>query len=282
MNQPTKNSARMGVLLAALVLSTLASGQTTRDGFVEALPTFASGPHARKHAVYQHEKFSAWFDAKGVLRVQPLDKGKPVGRAFTCLAVEPFYVDKSGTYWARAPKRFLDPSAPSVIPSGGGKIRLKGRLDENIPFTAEFTFSGNTIKASGGCQDNPATTPPTRFRLMARFSPTHSFTNTPPAAQIEAATKGMTLEVRPKTDPNSPTVYPYAAKILNLAGPYASMIVRGAFGPRVVTFKPVGREGILYGYIYSGYSPWQGFCVQYITQGKKINLTQNESLMTIE
>jgi len=281
MNRPSKNGVLLGMLVAALVSSTHAVGQTTRDGFVEALPTFASGPQAGKHAVYQHEKFSAWFDAKGLLWVQPLDAGKPVGKAFSCLTVEPYYNDK-GTTWVRPMKRFQDPPAPVVIPASGGKIRLKGRLEGDVPFTADYEFAGNTIKAAGGCQDKPSTKPPTSFRLLARFAPTHSFPTGTPAAQIEAATRGMTLEVRLKTVKTPPTVYTYSTAIRNLWGPYSAMIVRGAFGPRVITFKPGGREGALHGYIYEGYSPWRGFCAQYITQGKKINLSQNEALMTIE
>ncbi len=272
---------KMVIPVLLLGLSTCVVGQTTRDGFVAALPTFASGPHARKHAVYQHEKFSAWFDAKGILRVQPLDKGKPVGKAFTCLGVEPYYSAK-GTTWVRAMKRFQDTTPPVVIPAGGGKLRLKGRLDENIPFTAEYTFSGNTIKATGGCQDNPYTKPPTYFRLLTRFSPSHSFTNFTSAAEIEAATKGMTLEVRPKATGLPETVYPYSRSIPNLSGPYTAMITRGAFGPRVITHKPVGKEGALHGYIYTGFKAWQGYCAQYITQGKKINLAHNEASVTID
>ena len=67
MNQPIQNV----MVAAALVLTTHAMGQTSRDGFVEALPVFTSGPHTGKHAVYQHEKFTAWFDAKGILRKLP-------------------------------------------------------------------------------------------------------------------------------------------------------------------------------------------------------------------
>jgi hypothetical protein len=265
--------------VAALVLSTHALAQSTRDGFVETLPVFTSGVHTGKHAVYQHEKFTAWFDAKGILWVQPLDKGKPVGKRFTCLAVEPFYSDK-GTTPVRPMKRFQDVTPPAVIPSGG-KFRIKGRLELNVPFTADYTFSGNTIKATGGCQDQPSTKPPTSFRLLSRFAPSHDFPATTPVDQVAAATRGMTLEVRLKATGES-AAYPYSKSINNLYGPYTVIIARGAFGPRVITFKPVGKEGNLHGYIYEGYRPWQGFCTQYITQGKKINLSQNEASMTIE
>jgi hypothetical protein len=274
------NYALTGLLITMLSASTLTIAQTTRDGFVEALPVFTSGVHTGKHAVYLNEKFTAWFDAKGILWVQPLDKGKPVGRAFTCLAVEPYYSDK-GTTWVRPMKRFQDVTPPAVIPSGG-KFRIKGRLELNVPFTADYTFSGNTIKATGGCADPPATKPPTSFRLLSRFSPSHGFPATTPVDQVEAATKGMTLEVRPKASGLGPTVYPYSKSIPILYGPYTVMIARGAFGPRVITHKPTGKEGQLHGYIYEGNRPWQGFCAQYITQGKKINLSQNEATMTVE
>jgi hypothetical protein len=270
------------VIFALLLgLSTCAMAQTTRDGFVEALPTFTSGVHSGKHAVYLNEKFTAWFDAKGILRVQPLDKGKPVGNAFTCLAVEPYYTAKDAT-WPRAMKRFQDVTPPVVISAGGGKIYLRGRLEESIPFKAEYTFSGNTIKASGGCADPPIIKPPTNFRLLTRFAPTHNLPATTPTAEIAALTRGMTVEVRPKASGLPVELYPYSKSIQILYGPYTVMITRGAFGPRVVTHKPVGKEGNLHGYIYTGFKAWQGYCAQYITQGKKINVAQNEALVTIE
>jgi hypothetical protein len=277
MNQPIKN----GMLAAMLVLTTHAMGQVSRDGFVEALPVFTSGVHTGKHAVYLNEKFTAWFDAKGILRVQTLEKGKPVGKVFTCLAVEPYYVAKD-RHWLRAMKRFQDITPPSVIPASGGKIHLRGRLDDNIPFKAEYTFSGNTIKASGGCADPPSVKPPTYFRFLTRFATTHSLPDTTPVDQLEPLMRGMTLDVRPKAEGLSPVTYPYHRSIQNLSGPYTVMITRGAFGPRVITHRPVGKEGNLHGYIYTGFKPWQGYCAQYITQGKKINPAHNEAMAVID
>jgi len=258
-----------------------ATGQSTRDGFAEMLPVFTSGMHTGKHLLYQHEKFVAWIDAKGWLRVQPLDGGKPAGRAFSCLTVEPYYNDK-GTTVARPMQRFQDVSAPAVLPASGGKFRLKGRLEENIPFVAEYTFSGNIIKATGGCQDHPSTKPPTNFRLLTRFAPTHSFPQGTPLEKIEAATRGLFVEVIPVGAGGQKIVYPYSVALPSLYGPYTLMTARGAFGPRVITFKPTGKEGRLHGYIYAGFCPYQGWCVQYITQGKRINLSQNEATMIIE
>jgi len=270
-----------GLLLTLLFTSALATAQGTRDGFVETLPVFTSGTNTGKHAVYQHEKFTAWFDAKGILRVQPLDKGKPVGKAFTCLAVEPYYNAKDAT-WPRSMKRFQDTTPPSVIPASGGKIYLRGRLIDNIPFKAEYTFSGNTIKASGGCADPPSVTPPTYFRLLTYFSATHPLPATTPLAEIEALTRGMTVEARPVASGLPAELHPYSKSIRSLAGPYTVMITRGAFGPRVITHRPVGKEGHLRGYIYTGFKAWQGYYAQYITQGKKINLAHNEAIMVID
>lgn len=279
MNRPSKNKMWGGMLAAALMFCAQAMGQAVRDGYAEALPTFTSGPHAGKHAVYQHEKFLAWFDAKGELFVQPLNAGKPVGKAFSCLTVAPYYSAK-GTTYTRRMKRFQDFSQPAVIPSKGGKIRIKGRVEDDIPFTADYTFEGNTIQATGGCQDKPNTKPASNFRLLTRFPATHSFPATTPTPEIEAATAGMILELY--STGQSTVVHPFAKAIRSLHGPYAAMIVRGAYAPRVITFKPTGREGRLQGYIYEGRRPWQGFYVQYITQGKKINLSQNEATMIVE
>ncbi|MCX7887804.1 MAG: hypothetical protein N3B01_11210 [Verrucomicrobiae bacterium] len=267
------------MVMGVLVVCGSLPAQTVRDGFVEALPVFTSGPHTNKHAVYQHEKFVAWMDGKGVLWVQPLDGGKPVGRAFSCHTVVPYYSAKGAT-WAREMERFQEPSAPVVIPAKGGKLRIKGRVEGDIPFVAEYTFEGNAVKATGGCQDKPTTKPPSNFRLLTRFAATHRFAVDTPEEQVRVATEGMTLEVRPLS--GSAVVYPYWKAIKTLYGPYSAMIVRGAFGPRVLTFKPTGKEGVLRGYIYENRAPWQGFYVQYITQGKKINLAANEVVLIVE
>jgi hypothetical protein len=117
---------------------------------------------------------------------------------------------------------------------------------------------------------------------LTRFAPTHNLPATTPTAEIAALTRGMTVEVRPKASGLPVELYPYSKSIQILYGPYTVMITRGAFGPRVVTHKPVGKEGNLHGYIYTGFKAWQGYCAQYITQGKKINVAQNEALVTIE
>ena len=255
-------------------------GQLRRDEYAAALPTFSAGPHAGKHAVYEHEKFHAWITAKGSLHVQPLDAGKPVGKPFSCWSVSPYYSAKGTTYGRRVAD-FQEFGQPVVIPSKGGSIRISGRLVEEIPFTVEYTFEGNTIKARGGCRDRPSTKPSTTFRLITQFAATHRFSAETPTAQIAAATKGMTLEAR-LADGKSSKTYPYWQGLRGIAGPCSAMIVRGVFHPRVITFKPTGRTGRLQGYIYTGRRLCQGYYLAYTTQGKKIALSDTEATMIIE
>jgi hypothetical protein len=250
---------------------------------VETLPTLTNSPYAGKYAVYQHAKFTAWLDAKGMLWVQPLDNHKPVGAAFQCLCVQPYYNDVRGGCPGRPIHQFEDPPAPVVIPATGGKVRLKGWLIEDIPFKVEYEFMDNTIRAAGGCADKPSITPPTNFRLMASFNQLPMLNpQTATLDQIKAATQGMTLEARRKTGPKPNVVIRYGESISEFFGPFETITVRGVFGPRVINFKPHGSEGALCGWIYQGFAPWRGWIVQYITQGQKINLSQNEARLTIE
>ncbi|MCX7887803.1 MAG: hypothetical protein N3B01_11205 [Verrucomicrobiae bacterium] len=251
-----------------------------KEEFVETLPVFTSGTHSNRHAVYQHEKFLAWITAKGLLYVQPLDAGKPVGRTFSCMCVSPYYAAK-GTTYGRRMKDFQEFGQPVVIPSNGGTVRFKGRLEEEVPFAVEYTFEGNCIRARGGCQDRPSTKPPTRFRLLTQFGATHRFKEDTPTEQIKAATAGMTLEVH-LLDGKTTKTYPYWQGLKGIDGPCSEMIVRGVFGPRVLRFKPTGREGQLSGRVYTGFRLCQGYYISYTTQGKKINLRDTEVTMIVE
>jgi|GEM_PF-6541283 len=116
-----------------------------------ALPTFPDGPNKGRYAVYQHAKFNAWIDATGTPWVQPLDAGKPVGKPFSCHAVSPYY-NPEAAHKGRPIAEFISPAPPAVIPATGGKIKLQGKLEEDVPFEVEYEFKGNVIIAAGGCK----------------------------------------------------------------------------------------------------------------------------------
>jgi len=245
-----------------------------------ALPTFPDGPNKGRYAVYQHAKFNAWIDATGTPWVQPLDAGKPVGKPFSCHAVSPYY-NPEAAHKGRPIAEFISPAPPAVIPATGGKIKLQGKLEEDVPFEVEYEFKGNVIIAAGGCKDHSKVQYPTRFRLLSSFPATHNFTNDTPRAIVEAQTAGLTVELKGEGKKGETQVIPYAlAK--SLGGNHEYVLIRGPYAPRAVLFKPVGREGSLGGWLYPGRAPWQGFLVLYSNKDQGFSSMKNKVSVQID
>ncbi|NLF17512.1 MAG: hypothetical protein GX595_09660 [Lentisphaerae bacterium] len=250
-------------------------------GTVRTLPTFTEGKYKGKHMVYRAATFEATMDEKGVLWVQPLDsKEKPVGKAFICYQVLPYFVPKGDVHRDRPVASFIDPPAPSKQPAS---LALKGLLIEDIPFEVLYEFKDNTITASGGCEDVPGLDTPTNFRLLSRFPASHSIAPNVEQDDRIKLLEGCVLETKERDAKGRRKTYTYPYHdVMRFAGNFDYARVRGLYGQRLIEFEPGSNiEGRLCGYIYSGYCPWEGYVVQYITQGKSINLRKNRAVMTV-
>jgi len=248
---------------------------------VAKLPTFTEGKYKGKHAVYRAPTFVAVMDDSSAISVQPLDgKGKPVGKAFVCYHVQPYYVPPNDLQHERPIASFEDPPQPSKQPQ---RIYLRGKLVDGVPFEVQYEFDGNTILAAGGCADVAGLEAPTNFRLLCRFPPSHSIAPNVEQEDRVKLLKDCILLTREETNEgrHKSCRYPYY-EVMRFSGIFEQAQVKGLYGERVIEFEP-GRnsEGRLCGYIYSDSCPWQGYVIQYITQGTKVDLRRNRAQMTV-
>jgi len=271
----------VGLMVASACLRAGAAEEKADRVVVPKLPTFTKGKYKGKHAVYRAPTFEAVMDAAGALWVQPRDnEGKPVGKAFLCYHVQPYYVPVGGRHYARKIASFEDPPEPCKQPD---RIHLRGKLAEDIPFEVVYEFEGNTITASGGCADVPDLETPTRFRLLSRFPRSHKIPNNMEQDEREKLLKDCILITRETPAKGRPKTfrYPYY-DTMRFSGTMDKAQVKGLYGQRMIEFKPKsGNEGRLSGYVYSDFCPWEGYIIQYITQGSKINLRKNRATVTV-
>lgn len=271
----------VGLMMVLGCLRAGAAEEKTGSAIVSKLPTFTKGKYKGKHAVYRGLTFEAVMDAAGALWVQPRDNDdKPVGNAFLCYHVAPYCVPVGGRQRARNIASFEDPPEPCKQPD---RIHLKGKLVEDIPFEVVYEFKGNTITASGGCADVPELDSPTNFRLVSRFPRSHRIATDVEQDEREELLKDCILITREETAKGRRKTfrYPYY-EIMRFSGTMEKAQVKGLYGQRMIEFKPgSGIEGRLCGYVYSGFCPWQGYVIQYITQGTKINLRKNGAEVTV-
>ena len=271
----------VGLMVALGCLRAGAADEKAGSVAVPKLPTFTKGKYKGKHAVYRAPTFEAAMDAAGSLWVQPRDNdGKPVGKAFVCYQVHAYYVSTGGRQHARKIAGFDSPPEPCKQPD---KIHLKGKLIEDIPFEVMYEFRGNTITASGGCADVPGLESPTSFRLLSRFPRSHKIANNVEQDEREELLKDCILITKetPKNGRRKTYRYPYY-ETMRFAGVMDSAQVKGPYGQRMIELKPKsGNEGRLCGYVYSDFCPWEGYVIQYITQGSKINLRKYRATVTV-
>ena len=250
-------------------------------GSVEKLPVLAEGPHAGKHLFYEHEHFQFWIDADGAGWVQPMDAGRPAGKSFKALAVEPYVTTSDGIQLTRNIVSFDRFSEPKVLAKTGGTVRFTGMLENEVPFEAEYDIRNNTVLASGGCKDPRKIQYPTQFRFLSRFTNMPGIGSNPSDEEIAAKTKGMELVVQFEQSRGESTFALGTTQPMdNFHLPMKSATLKGTNGPREIEFRPVGKDGVLRGFIYGG-NLWQDFVIQYIAPAPKSRPSSTRTSMTI-
>ena len=249
------------------------------------LPTVPKRKFKKKHlmnARYSHEKFDAIVDENAVLWIFPKDEGKHVGEPFTCFQLSCYYYIPGDPHHKGRPViKFEDPPEPSPEPK---KLTYRGLLKDNVPFVVQYEFDGNEITACGGCEDPEDIEYPTNFRILSSIRRSHNIPGHMELDEREKLLKGCTLITRELVGENQRKKkfdYEYSEQ-LKFHGPLEYVEVRGPYGQRKIIMKMRNPEGMLRGYVYSGYCPWQGFSIYYQTQGKEINLKKNKATMRIE
>ena len=271
----------LGLLAALGARPGLAADTAGNVALVAKLPTFAEGKYKGKHAVYRASTFEAVMDETSALWIQPTDgKGKPVGKPFVCYHTQPYYVPPDGIQRERPIAGFENPPDPSKQPE---RIHLKGKLAGDVPLEVVYEFEVSTIEAAGGCAYVPGLEAPTNFRLLCRFQPSHTIAPNVEQEDRVKLLKDCVLITREETAKGRHKTfrYPYY-ETMRFSGIFEQAQVKGLYGERLIEFEPGPNcEGRLCGYIYSDFCPWEGYVIQYITQGAKINLRKNRTRMTV-
>jgi len=250
------------------------------------LPTVPKKKFKKKHlmnALYRHDKFDAIVDEKAVLWIYPKDeKGKHIGQPFTCFQLSCYYhIPGDPHHKGRPVIKFEDPPEATPEPK---KLTYKGLLKDDVPFVVQYEFKGNEITACGGCEDPEDIEYPTRFRILSSIRRSHNIPGHMELDEREKLLEGCVLITRELVGENKRKKkfeYDYSEQ-LRFHGPLEYVEVRGPYGRRRIVMKMRNPEGMLRGYVYTGYCPWQGFSIYYLTQGEKINLKKNKAVMRIE
>lgn len=276
------NVLRRASLIGFAGLCAVALVATAEERPTNELPTFEDGQSKGMHAVYRHANFIATMDKKGVLAVQPMDKGKAVGVPFVFFQLSPYYVDPAKRGHQNRPVASFDkPGKPTEQPRA---VLLKGLLADDVAFEVEYEFSGNTITVSGGCADPRRIEFPTQFRLSTSFRQSHDIQPQVEQEDREALLKDCVLVTKETMGKRATTFeYPYY-NTMRFSGALEDVEVRGAYAPRVVRIQPARTvEGRMVGSIYTNNCPWQGFGVYYHTpDAARINRLRNKITLTID
>jgi len=270
-------------MLAILLAMAFGAGAADEGGggVVEELETFDEGDWVGDHAVYVQPTFVAVMDEMGTIEIQPMDGKKEVGKPFICYRVAAYYTKPNADHILGRPIISFDSSPKPRVLKSGDKIHLKGTLEDDIPFEAEWEFKANTITASGGCKDPRSISFPTNFRLLTRFPQSHDISPQTEQAERERILKSCFLLTKERDQKRrKSSKHPYY-EIMKFHHVLDEAEVRGPYAPRVVLFRGIRGEGRLCGWIYADSCPWQGYVIQYITQGKKINLRRNKTMLMI-
>jgi len=249
----------------------------------KTLPTFDKGKWINCYIAYSHANFDATIDSKGVLMIKPKDRGKYVGKPFTCYQLSCYYVPPREHHKGRPPVEFHNPGKPRDLTTDRDKtVTIKGLLKDGVPFELFYEFRNNEITAAGGCADPKGLSFPTVFRISSYMRPSHSIPPSMEQEDREKLLKTCIVKTRERVAGRKKTYkYPYY-DIMKPHGSLEFVEVKGPYGPRVIQMKPIHQEGILRCYIYSNYCPWQGYSIYYNTQSDKINLKKNRVKMIIK
>ena len=271
-------------LLAVVLTASTFAKEKPEPVAVKKLPVFAKGKWKGLHAVYSHTLFDATIDAKGVLNIKPKDaKGKYVGKPFTCYQLSCYYVPPKSHHKGRPVVLFYDPREPTNFTKLRDKsITIKGMLKHDVPFELFYEFKNNQITAAGGCEDPKGIAYPTNFRILCRMSRSHDIPYSMEQEDREKTLKGCIVKTRERVGKRKKTFKYLYHDIMKFHGNLEFVEVKGAYGPRIIQMKPRHQEGLLRGYIYNNFCPWQGFSIYYLTQGREINLKKNRTVMIVK
>ena len=219
------------------------------------LPVFTDGQWKGNHAVYECDTFRALMDSRGRLRIQVLDQGKPVGKPFTWAAMSCNY-HIPGTL--HSPSRpvisYKNPSEPVMQPE---KIVLEGLLKDDVPFRVEYRFRGQTITASGSCDDPRKLEFPSSFRLGTSFPANWSIHPYVPQVERETILAGCFLDLKENRDGKTVRSHNPYWESMRFYGSIEEVEIVGVYGSRRVNVEP--KSGGLGGHLGAGHPPWVGF-----------------------
>ncbi len=222
----------------------------------DKLPVFTSGPHAGKHAVYNHPLMDAEVDVNGRVNIYPKHEGERVGRPLR-LSLHTYYSPPGGRTRGRPVAAFGDPPQPRQQP---GEITLQGKLEDEVPFVVHYSFDGAQVTAWGWCEDPRDLRFPTRYRLTVRVPASHAIDPQTTQAERERKVAGHALHLR-EIDGRRASwqEYNYHEAVRFPRRAREARIEAALWSPRVIRVESRDRDLPLRPWIYAGRSLWQGY-----------------------
>lgn len=248
-------------------------------GDVSKLPVLAAGAGRGCYAIYRHTNFVATMNAGGVLMVQPTEGGTNAGAAVALFYPLCLYKDAKETKQARPVAAYTRVAPPSEQPA---KIRLEGKLADDVEFELEYAFEGNAIVVRGGTRDSSRTPFPTIFRLICTFYPSHAIPPETPQSERERILRDCVLKAkeRPAGKGAKEREYRFADSV-SIGTAVEWVEVRGPWGARRLRIegdKP-GPKGQLSLHNYAGKCLWEGYDLAFAVVAGKDGKTKMEPIV---
>jgi len=260
------------VLALAQVQTGLAQGASSSPasrGTGQVIPAegprlagYADGPWAGVNAVYQCPQFVATLRTNLTLLIQPIDNGTNAGAAiefrFGASYTDPRLANKRNPNVARRVVTLKNPPQPTLRAS---KIRLQGKLQDDVDFDYQLSFLGNKATVQCKFRDPKNQAYRTRVERVAEVTRLR-IPDTLPLDEQARLMPGWKLRLT-KTQGEKLEV-PYHRAVGLEAGAIGAREVQaqGPWGKRTVTISSEGEDKKAVGAYfrhYPAYAPHHGY-----------------------
>ncbi|NLF23620.1 MAG: hypothetical protein GX590_10735 [Lentisphaerae bacterium] len=226
------------------------------------LAGYADGPWEGVNAVYQCPQFVATLRTNLTLFVQPIDNGTNAGAAvefrFGASYTDPRLANKRNPNVARRVVALKNPPPPTLRAS---KIRLQGKLEDDVDFDCQISFQANKATIQCKFRDPKSQSYRTRFACVAEVNRLR-IPDTLPLDEQARLMPGWKFRLT-KTDREKLEV-PYHRAVGLEAGTIGAreLQAQGPWGKRTVTISSEGEDKKAVGAYfrhYPAYAPHHGY-----------------------
>ena len=233
-------------------------GAQTKGSAPNVLPVFIAGEAKSYHAVYTHENFIAKVTRNGLMTIQCMESGEPVGEPIPFNFSHRYITPKPLRTHNRPIVQFDKFPAPTTSPT---LLEYEATLVDDVKIGINYAFIDNTIQIGFWVIDPPRISYPTIMHCALGFRASHTFAPETTVPQQKKILQPYTLVVHQK---NKGIVrLPYADIVSQFPGSVQQVTIEGpVFGRRSVSVAVQSQKTTHLGLMhYRDFAPYQGYSV---------------------